>query len=75
MSYEVNQFLNSPAWEHSKQSGARVFDTLVEDGVFEAWNELMVSLDPEGATHAYKVWIIIWMRIVVSVDECVKMSE
>ena len=59
MSYEVNNFLNSPAWEYSKQAGERVYDTLMEEGVFEAWDELMVSLDPEGATHAYRVWIII----------------
>ena len=54
MSDEVDRFIESPEYEYAKQAGERVLDTLMHEGVFEAWVELLIALAPQGETHAYR---------------------
>ena len=55
MQDEVERFMDSPAWEYSKAAGGRAFTILMREGLTAAWDELMIAIDPEGETHAYRV--------------------
>ena len=82
MSDEVDRFIESPEYEYAKQAGERVFDTLMHEGVFEAWVELLIALAPQGETHAYRVrtnvvWLdgsIEWVRLVYEYGWVVRVS-
>lgn len=51
----VTNFFNSPAWSHTKDTLWQLYSYIQEKGWEEAWKEFIVSIDPEGETHAYKV--------------------
>ena len=51
----LNNFFTSPAWEEMKGTGEKIRHKFVQDGFSEAWEEFIVSIDPEGETHAYRV--------------------
>ena len=51
----LNNFFTSPAWEEMKATGEKIRVRLLEEGVSGAWDEFIVSIDPEGETHAYRV--------------------
>ena len=51
----VTNFFNSPAWSHTKETMWQLYKYLQENSWEEAWKEFVLSIDPEGETHAYKV--------------------
>ena len=51
----VHNFFTSPAWEEMKGTGERIKDKFNQEGFSGAWDEFIVSVDPEGENHAYRV--------------------
>ena len=51
----VNNFFTSPAWEDMKNTTAQINHILWTKGFGPAWEELVIALDPEGETNAYRV--------------------
>ena len=51
----LNNFFTSPAWEEMKGTGEKIRYKFMEEGFTAAWDELILSIDPEGETHAYRV--------------------
>ena len=55
----LNNFFTSPAWEEMKGTGEKIRYKFMEEGFTAAWDELILSIDPEGETHAYRVRIYV----------------
>ena len=51
----LNNLFTSPAWEEMKNTGEKIKHRLHQRGFSAAWEEFVISLDPEGETHAYRV--------------------
>ena len=48
-------FFSSPAWAETKDSMGKIYEELMMDGFWRAWDEFKIQIDPEGETNAYRV--------------------
>ena len=52
----AENFFNSEVWEDTKETGARLWGIYLDEGIGRLWQEFVAAMDPEGETHAYKVY-------------------
>lgn len=52
----LNNFFNSPAWTQTKETLSRLWEHIKINGWKHVFEEFVAVLDPEGETHAYKVY-------------------
>lgn len=51
----IMNFFTSPAWAETKKTMGMFYEELRRNGWYHAWDELLIQLDPEGETNAYRV--------------------
>ncbi len=50
-------FFTSPAWEETKSTMHKLWQEINRKGFFGAWEEFIISIDPEGEYNSYRVRI------------------